>query len=622
MSEVDVFITTTHNLPNTLLTLYMLLYFCFQVDIFSYGVMLVHVLSGEWPFPEEPVRVNQRNPNDPNDIVGVTEFNRRKEYINEIDNQHPLMHLIQLCLSNNPSHRPTSCEVHQQVSAVSAEHPASFANRVEMLERIKALGEEKEAVRIEKNNAVPDTRREKEQVSAELEEPQASMERLQHLYSIELDRAQLEVSNLKDENEHLQTMVNTKEKELEILQINHREEIEAYKQSRHQLDQQHMLHVATLENEHTNVKQAMEKHHRVQLELKASELSSKDALITSKSRTVNGLQEKLGQALETSSSSKDNLNVFSPGVKMNFNQCSAMPLDKVGRGQAVNIGKEVFVGFFNGNVLKYSITEDSWRVFPEAPVKFFRIGCLYQKILLVGGQLQSQLLSDIHEFDEATQQWVRSTSIPPMPTTRKSATAVSWTSPPALIVCGGNDENQNPMTVVDIFHSRTSQWHTVGPLPSPRDGMNHTVIHNVLYLFGGYETNAVGSYTKTVMSASIPQLLKSCLQPSQTPPVQWQSGSIPDVPHYGSTAASLGGCLLVVGGRRKKEEPTAGSLVSSVHAYCPLSSSWVCAGQLPQPLTECITVTLPTGELLVLGGRSSHEWSKTAYKCCLSVDVY
>ena len=47
-----------------------------QVDIFSYGVMMVHVLNGQWPFPGEAVRVNPRNPNDPNDLVGVTEFDR------------------------------------------------------------------------------------------------------------------------------------------------------------------------------------------------------------------------------------------------------------------------------------------------------------------------------------------------------------------------------------------------------------------------------------------------------------------------------------------------------------------------------------------------------------------
>ena len=165
-------------------------------------------MSGDWPFPGEPVRVNPRNTNDPNDIVGVTEFDHHEEHINKIDNQHPLMHLIQLCLSNSPSHRPTSCEVQKQVSAVSAEQPASFANRVEMLERIKAHGEEKEEVRIEKNNVLAEkdeqmaelkrekdeqikelrTERdtaigEKKQVSAELKETQSRMERLQHLHS-------------------------------------------------------------------------------------------------------------------------------------------------------------------------------------------------------------------------------------------------------------------------------------------------------------------------------------------------------------------------------------------------------------------------------------------------------
>ena len=123
-----------------------------QVDIFSYGVMMVHVLSGQWPFPGEAVRVNPRNPNNPNDLVGVSEFDRREEYINLIGNEHPLMTLIQGCLSNSPFHRPTSSEVHQRVSAVAADHPHSFTNRVEMMDRIKTLREEREAIRMEKEH--------------------------------------------------------------------------------------------------------------------------------------------------------------------------------------------------------------------------------------------------------------------------------------------------------------------------------------------------------------------------------------------------------------------------------------------------------------------------------------
>ena len=587
----------------------------------------MHVLSGQWPFPGEAVRVNPRNPNDPNDLVGVTEFDRREEYINKIDNQHPLMHLIQSCLSNNSSHRPTSCEVQQQVSALLGEHPASFANRVEMLERIKALGEEKEAVRMENNNAmaekdeqIAELRREKdtaieekEQVSEELEASQSTVERLQQHHSIELEEVQLEVSDLKEEIEHLQTIVNGKEREVGILQINHQEEIEAYKRSS-------TLQLAALENEHTTVKQAMKKHHQAQLELKSSDLSSKDALISSKSRTIQSLQEMLGRALDASSLSPDSLNVFSPGVKMNCTECAKLQPDG-DVSQAIVVGKEVYVGFVAVNI-KYNITEDSWSTLPEAPVVRSRIGSLSQKIILVGGQLQSnkRVTGDIHEFDEATQQWVRSTSIPPMPTARQSATAVSWTSPSALIVCGGSNEEDEPMTVVEVYHSRTSQWHTVSPLPFPRDCMSHTVIHSVLYLVGGYEGKTKGSRKKTVMSTSIPQLLESCLQPSRTPPVQWQSGSIPDVPYFYSTAASLGGCLLVVGGYSILKFGHYRSPVSSVHAYCPSSSSWVCVGELPRPLGVGTTVSLPTGELLIVGGwLSQSKLITSAYKCCLSV---
>ena len=525
--------------------------------------MMVHVLSGQWPFPGEANIVNPRNPNNPNDLVGVTEFDRREEYINKIGNQHPLMRLIHLCLSNSSSHRPTSSEVHQQVSAVAADHPPSFANRVVMLERIKVLAEEKETMRMENNNAVAEKETavgERERVLAELEESRCNMDRLRQSHSIQLEGVQLEVSDLKADNEHLQ----------------------------------------------------------VQLETKASELLSKDALISGKSSIIQSLQEKLGQALGTLSS-KDSLNVFSPGVKLNFTVCAKLPRNGGIAEQAIVVGKDVYVKC-GEDVLKYSITEDTWSTLPRTPVNSFgSIGYLRQKIILVGGQLRSnkQVTGDIHEFDKASQQWVRSTSIPPMPTARQGTTVVSWTSPSALIVCGGRDEHDKPMNVVEVYHSRTSQWHAVSPLPFPRFSITRTVIHNVLYLVGGYEKCDPQSSTKTVLSASIPQLLESCLQPSRTPPVQWQSLSIPDAPNYHSTAASLGGCLLVAGGNTKPN--FLGSSLSSVHAYCPSSTSWVLVGELPQPLAACITATLPTGELLVMGGWSTQRWSTTTYKCSLSL---
>ena len=578
--------------------------------------MMVHVLSGQWPFPGEAVRVNPRNPNNPNDLVGVSEFDRREEYINLIGNEHPLMTLIQGCLSNSPFHRPTSSEVHQRVSAVAAEHSPSFNNRVEMMDRIKALDEENDRVRSEKDGATAEKDTavmERDRNIAELREVQSNIDSLCQSHSIEVEALQVENADMKAENEHLHAIIHINETKFKLEQEatlqRCEKQLEIIKKEKQ-----------FLEDEHHTVKQAMEQQHQAQLESKMSELSAKDALILNKKSTIQNLQSKLGEALL----SKNNLSVFSPGVKLTFTECANTPDTTSALDQGIALGKNVYVGVGNDRkVFKYSITKDSWSTLPIAPVKYGRIGCLYKKILTVGGRLPSnQVTADIHEFDEASQQWIRSTSIPPMPTARVAVTAVSWSSPPALIVCGGSDQQYQPLTVVEIYHSQTSQWHAVSPLPFPRVGMTHTIIHNMLYLMGGREGQRFDTNKKTVVSASIPQLLEICLQPSA---VQWQSFPIPDVPTYWSTAASLGGCLLIVG---EVKDLTVwplkpDSVDSSVYAYCPFTSSWVLVGELPQPLCLCITATLPTGELLVIGGMTSAgdriKPTNTTYKCSLSM---
>ena len=612
--------------------------------------MMVHVLSGQWPFPGEAVRVNPRNPNDPNDIVGVIEFDRREEYINLIGNEHPLMTLIQRYLSNSPSHRPTSSEVHQRVSAVAADHPPSFANRVEMMDRIKTLSQENERVLAEKDTTVAEKNREiaeiraekdavtreKEIISSELEEAQSTIGNLCQSHSIEVEALQIEITDIKADIEHLHVINAAKEREYKSDKQQHESDKEEIKQRyekhleiikqekqameeqhlsdrqaleekhlimKHSMEQQHAVQLSAVEVEHRTVKHSMEKQHQAQLESKVSELSAKDALILSKSSTIQSLQVKLGQALGTASS-KDNLSVFSPGVKLTFTEHTSIPETISSLDKGITIGRDVYIGVTGDRkVFKYSITEDSWSTLPLTPVSYARIGYLNKKVLIVGGRISGQVIADIHDFDEASQQWVKSTSIPPMPTARSSTTVFSWSSPPALIVCGGNDQQAQPMTIVEVYYSRTSQWHTVTPLPFPRASMTHTIVHNVLYLMGGFERNEVTSYKKTVLSTLIPQLLETCLQSS---PAQWPRLSITNAPNNRSTAVSLGGCLLAVGGVKDPSwPPKSNSVVSSVHAYCPSTSSWVLVGQLPQPLSHCITATLPTGELLVIGGRNS-----------------
>ena len=67
-----------------------------KVDIFSFGVLVVHILSGEWPMPSEAFA---EDPNDPNGVVLVTEFDRRCE---SIDIWYYLLSSVARSLSSEP----------------------------------------------------------------------------------------------------------------------------------------------------------------------------------------------------------------------------------------------------------------------------------------------------------------------------------------------------------------------------------------------------------------------------------------------------------------------------------------------------------------------------------------
>ena len=68
-----------------------------KLDIFSYGVLMVHTLSGQFP-----VDLGRRE---------LSEADRRQKYLEAIGSEHPLMELILHCLRNDPADRPTAREI-------------------------------------------------------------------------------------------------------------------------------------------------------------------------------------------------------------------------------------------------------------------------------------------------------------------------------------------------------------------------------------------------------------------------------------------------------------------------------------------------------------------------------
>ena len=227
-----------------------------KVDIFSYGVMMVHAFSGRWPLPSEAVRVN---PNNPADLTPVSEADRREEYLNDIGRDHPLMDLILHCLRNSPTHRPQASEVLQRVSEGAAQFPPSFNNKVDMLEQVKADSSEKNALREEKQTAA---------------QTWEAVERQQPASSIEVERLRLQMADLRTDMDQL------------------REENEELSQSyQTQIQSEQNLHRARTESERSAYQiniQVME----AQIQSKKDRITARNATIT---RKIQALSDQLVQ---------------------------------------------------------------------------------------------------------------------------------------------------------------------------------------------------------------------------------------------------------------------------------------------------------------------------------------
>ena len=105
-----------------------------SVDIFSYGILMIHVLSGKWPEPQiGPNRTEGSH------LIPVSEAERRGPFLEAIGGDHPLMDIILKCIYNNPEMRAQTSEIVDRLTDMVEQHPISFKNQLDMMEYIRRL---------------------------------------------------------------------------------------------------------------------------------------------------------------------------------------------------------------------------------------------------------------------------------------------------------------------------------------------------------------------------------------------------------------------------------------------------------------------------------------------------
>ena len=98
-----------------------------ELDIFSFGSVMLHTLSHEWPTPSQAVIIN---PDTGLVTGGRSEVERRSQYFERIDRSRSdvLIPLVESCLSNLPKHRPSIVRVCDQLEGQLVDNERTSSN--------------------------------------------------------------------------------------------------------------------------------------------------------------------------------------------------------------------------------------------------------------------------------------------------------------------------------------------------------------------------------------------------------------------------------------------------------------------------------------------------------------
>ena len=239
-----------------------------------------------------------------------------------------------------------------------------------------------------------------------------------------------------------------------------------------------------------------------------------------------------------------------------------------------------FTPLDSNSVYSYQWCTDKWEELPRCPNKYAGLVIINGQLTTVGGRDGSRYTNTL--FTLRQRQWIM--EYPPMNAARSRTTIVSSSDGEYIIVIGGWAGDWT--ATVELFQVSSRRWHQLKDLPQPLPDPSATVCGNQLHVIGidsnGYlcSLQALLSSDRAMTSQSIPQL------------ISWTS--LPRLPVTHSTAATLSGQLVIIGGG---DWP----LVKTIHQL--FNGQWVKIGSMSCGRRSCLVVSPSSGKMMIVGGK-------------------
>ena len=526
-----------------------------KLDIFSFGVIVIQILTRQFPNPTDRYcTVNVPQLDDEVRRV-VPEIERRQAHLQLIPDTHSLKPLALQCLQKEIL-RPSALQLSERLSELKqtpqyteSAHQAQNSSEIQQLEQ--QLQSQKILTEVKTKEAS-----EQQEYSMWLQSMVAVKDReLQEAHqSIEAKDRELQ------ENQHA---IETKERQLQ--------------QTQQQLQDSQQLVAQFLQSLQHNDKTISDLQQTIShQEKEIQQLRQKDIASGITATKVSEVQKAIS--------------------KMTWREGKKAP-EKMRRGAAVVHENTAYFRPANSSrVYSYQniLGNELWFRLPGNPNKAFNLAVIDGFLTSVGGYDSryaniGTLLSLTGECER--KKW--SEVFPPMPTPSHSTACI--TTEQALVVAGGVAGGD--LATVEVMDINTKQWTTVCPLPQKLRLLSGVVCGDSLYLAGGL-TGGVGS--KSVFTCSLSDLRQ------QRHLINNMTGALPklsvwkdisSLPVTVSTLASFGGHLLAFGG-----EDNSGNRTTDVYRYESHTDSWQVINQMKNKRSKCFVVTLPEDQLIVVGG--------------------
>ena len=239
-----------------------------------------------------------------------------------------------------------------------------------------------------------------------------------------------------------------------------------------------------------------------------------------------------------------------------------------------------FTPYGSYSVYIYQWSTEKWKELPPCPYSDSGLVIINGQLTAVGGEDRSRCTNKLFTFRQ--RQWID--EYPPMNTARSDTTIVSSSDGEYIIVIGGFDDDWT--ATVELFQVSSRRWHQLKDLPQPLTRPSATICDNQLHVIGrdgnGYSCSlqALLSSDRPITSQSIPHL------------ISWTS--LPPLPVTYSTAATLSGQLVIIGGQQDW------STVKTIHQL--LGGQWVEIGSMSCGRWWCLVVSPSPDKMMIVGG--------------------